>query len=145
VLLLSNLLRRFIRQGTLRVRDADGKIHVEKHEKPTQHGAWGGIAVGALVGVLFPPSVVGAAVVGGVIGGVGGHLKKGMSRDTAKELGSLLESGQAALVVIGESRLEEQLNKWLTRAEKTVEKEIEADNKEFKKELERAEKEMAAS
>ena len=25
--LLSNLLRRFIRQGTLRVRDADGKIH----------------------------------------------------------------------------------------------------------------------
>ena len=56
-----------------------------------------------------------------------------------------MESGQAALVVIGESRLEEQLNKWLTRAEKTVEKEIEADNKEFKKELERAEKEMAVS
>jgi cyclopropane-fatty-acyl-phospholipid synthase len=28
VLLLSNLLRRFIRQGTLRVRDADGKVHV---------------------------------------------------------------------------------------------------------------------
>src|SRR6202167_2100474 len=26
--LLSNLLRRFIRQGTLRVRDADGKVHV---------------------------------------------------------------------------------------------------------------------
>ena len=26
--LLSNLLQRFIRQGTLRVRDADGKIHV---------------------------------------------------------------------------------------------------------------------
>ena len=26
--LLSNLLRRFIRHGTLRVRDADGKIHV---------------------------------------------------------------------------------------------------------------------
>jgi len=26
--LLSNLLRRFIRQGTLQVRDADGKVHV---------------------------------------------------------------------------------------------------------------------
>ena len=26
--LLSNLLRRFIRQGTLRVRDADGKVHL---------------------------------------------------------------------------------------------------------------------
>jgi cyclopropane-fatty-acyl-phospholipid synthase len=28
VRLLSNLLRRFIRQGTLRVRDADGNVHV---------------------------------------------------------------------------------------------------------------------
>jgi len=28
VRLLSNLLRRFIRQGTLRVRDAEGKVHV---------------------------------------------------------------------------------------------------------------------
>ncbi len=37
------------------VKDADGKVHVSKHEKPTQHGAWGGIAVGALVGVIFPP------------------------------------------------------------------------------------------
>jgi hypothetical protein len=68
-----------------------------------------------------------------------------MSRDTAKELGDLLESGQAALIVIGESRLEEQLNNWLTRAEKSVEKEIEADSKEFKKELEHAEKEMAVT
>ena len=28
VLLLSNLLQRFIRQGTLRVREAEGKVHV---------------------------------------------------------------------------------------------------------------------
>jgi len=44
-------------------KDNEGKIHVEKHEKPTQHGAWGGIAVGALVGVLFAPLVLGAAAV----------------------------------------------------------------------------------
>src|SRR5271166_5502631 len=85
------------------VKDSDGKVHVAKHEKPTQHGAWGGIAVGALVGVLFPPSIVGAAVVGGVVGGVGGHLRKGIARGDAKELGELLDTGQAALVVIGES------------------------------------------
>ena len=126
-------------------RDADGKVHVEKHEKPTQHGAWGGIAVGALVGVVFPPSIIGAAAVGGVVGGVGGHLRKGMSRGDMKELGELLESGQAALVVIGESRVEEELDKALTRAEKSVEKELEADSREFKRELEEAEKEAAAS
>lgn len=37
-------------------KDAERKVHVEKHEKPTQHGAWGGIAVGAAVGVLAAPA-----------------------------------------------------------------------------------------
>ncbi len=118
-------------------KDQDGKVHVEKHEKPTQHGAWGGIAVGGLLGVLFPPSVLGAAVVGGLVGGVGGHLKKGMSRGDAKDLGELLEGGEAALVVIGESRLEEQLDKLLEHALRSIEKEIDADSEELKKELKR--------
>ena len=126
-------------------KDADGKVHVKKHEKPTQHGAWGGVAVGAVIGVIFPPSVIGTAIVGGMVGGIGGHLKKGMSRGDAKELGDLLDGGQAALVVIGESRMEEQLDKALTRAEKTIEKEIDADSKAFKRDLEEAEKETAAT
>ncbi len=126
-------------------KDADGKVHVEKHEKPTQHGAWGGIAVGAVVGVLFPPSIIGAAAVGGIVGGVGGHLRKGISRGDAKELGELLEGGDAALIVIGESRVEEELDKILTRAEKSLEKEIDADARELKRELEQAEKEEAPS
>ena len=122
-------------------RDSEGKVHVEKHEKPTQHGAWGGIAVGALVGVLFPPSVIGAAVVGGLVGGLGGHLRKGISRGDAKELGEILQAGQAALIVIGQSRVEEELDKALTRAEKSLEKEIDADRKEFERELEKAQQE----
>jgi uncharacterized membrane protein len=126
-------------------KDADGKVHVEKHEKPTQHGAWGGIAVGAAIGVLAAPAVIPAALVGGVIGGLGGHFKKGISRNDAKELGDLIEAGQATLVVIGESRLEEQLDKALTRAEKSVEKEIEVDRKQFKQELEQAERQGVAS
>jgi uncharacterized membrane protein len=124
-------------------KDLDGKVHVHKHEKATQHGAWGGIAVGALVGVLFSPAVLGAAAVGGVVGGLGGHFKKGLSRSDAKELGEMLEGGEAALVVIGESRVEEQLDKALTRAQRSFEKEVDADSKEFKKELEAAEKELA--
>jgi uncharacterized membrane protein len=58
------------------------KVHVHKREKPTQHGAWTGIGVGALVGILFPPSIIGTAIVGGTAGGVIGHLWKGMSRGT---------------------------------------------------------------
>jgi uncharacterized membrane protein len=125
-------------------RDAGGKVHVSKHEKPTQHGAWGGIAVGALVGILFPPSVIGSAALGGLVGGVGGHLRKGMSRGDAKELGELLGDGQAALVVIGESRVAEQLDRALTRAQRSMEKEIDADSRELQRELEAAAKEPAA-
>ena len=108
-------------------KDAEGKVHLKKHEKPTQHGAWGGVAVGAAVGILAAPAVIPAALVGGVIGGIGGHLKKGISRGDAKELGDMIEAGQATLLVIGESRVEEQLDKALTRAEKSVEKEIDVD------------------
>lgn len=125
-------------------KDADGKVHVMKHEKPTQHGAWGGIAVGALLGIVFPPSIIGTAALGGVVGGVGGHLRKGMSRGDVKELGELLEEGQAALIVIGESRVEEELDKALTRAAKAIEKEIDADREELKRELEEAQKETAS-
>ena len=39
----------------LTYKDDDGKVHVTKHEKPTQHGAWTGAAVGALVGIVFRP------------------------------------------------------------------------------------------
>jgi uncharacterized membrane protein len=126
-------------------KDEDGKVHVKKHEKPTQHGAWGGAAVGAAVGVLAAPAIVPAALVGGLIGGIGGHIKGGISRGDAKELGDMIDDGQATLLVIGESRVEEQVDKWLTHAEKTIEKEIDVDRKEFKKELEHAEKEFATT
>ena len=100
-------------------KDDEGKVHVTKHEKPTQHGAWTGAAVGALVGIIFPPSIIGAALVGAAAGGGIGHAMGGISRGDAKELGDYLDTGQAALVVIGESRLQEQLDKALTRAEKS--------------------------
>jgi len=126
-------------------KDDDGKVHVEKHEKATQHGVWTGIAVGAVVGILFPPSIIAAAAVGGIAGGLIGHLARGMSRADMEELGGLLDDGQAGLVVVGESRIGEQLDKDLTRAEKSVEREIDADSKEFERELREAEKEAVAS
>jgi uncharacterized membrane protein len=119
-------------------KDDEGKVHVSKHEKPTQHGAWTGLAVGAVVGILFPPSIIGAAVVGGVGGGVLGHLFRGMSRHDAKELGELLDDGQAALVVVGKSRVQEQLDKVLARAQKSTEREIAADAGELERELQAA-------
>ena len=119
----------------LMYKDDEGKVHVTKHEKPTQHGAWTGAAVGALVGIIFPPSILGAAIVGAAAGGGIGHALGGMSRKDAKELGEHLDDGEAALVVIAKSRVQEQLDKALTHAQKTEEREIQADGKELAKEL----------
>ena len=86
-------------------KDDEGKVHVTKHEKPTQHGAWTGAAVGALVGIIFPPAILGSALVGAAAGGGIGHAMGGISRSDAKQLGDYLNDGQAALVVIGKSRV----------------------------------------
>jgi uncharacterized membrane protein len=123
-------------------KDENGKVHVHKHEKATQHGAWGGVAVGALVGVLFPPAVLGAAAVGGVVGGLGGHFRRGLSRGDVKELGEKLLDGEAALVVIGESKVGEQLDKALAGADKSIEKQFGADSRGFEHDLEEAETEL---
>ena len=126
-------------------KDEKGKVHVKKHEKPTQHGTWTGIGVGALLGVLFPPSIIGTAALGGLTGGVIGHLARGMSRDDIKELGELLDAGQAGMVVVGKSKVGEQLDKALTRAQKTIERQIDADSADLSAEIERAERDAATS
>ena len=61
-------------------KDEDGKVHVHKTEKPTQHGAWTGAGVGALVERL-PPAIIGSAIVGAGAGGLIGHLRgRGLAR-----------------------------------------------------------------
>ena len=114
-------------------KDRNGKIHENKDETSTRHGAWWGVAAGAAVGVLFPPSLLGAAAVGGVIGGVSGHLAKGMSRSEAKELGDFIDPGQAGLLVVGESKVEEAIAKAVTKAEKQTAKELDVDPKDVDK------------
>ena len=105
-------------------KDANGKVHVNKDETSTRHGAWGGAAVGAVVGILFPPSLIGSAIVGAGVGGVGGHLWKGMSRADVKEFGELIDGGEAALVIVGESTIESALDKADLKAEKRMTKEL---------------------
>jgi uncharacterized membrane protein len=102
----------------------DGKVHVNKDEMATRHGAWGGAAAGAAIGILFPPAVIGTALVGAAVGGVAGHMWRGMSRADVKELGEVIDDGQAALVVVGESQLEQALDKAALKAEKHIARQL---------------------
>lgn len=121
-------------------KDAQGKVHVRKHEKPTQHGAWTGAAVGAVVGVIFPPSVIGAAVVGGAAGGLIGHFRGGLSRDDAKEIASLVDDDGIVLLVVGQSKIREYVQKAMAHAQRQLQKQVEGDIKDFDKALDEAEK-----
>jgi uncharacterized membrane protein len=123
-------------------KDARGKVHENKDETATRHGAWWGIAAGAALGAIFPPSILGAAAAGGVIGGVSGHLAKGMSRERVKELGDFIEPGQAGLVVVGETKVEEAVQDAVSRAEKVTAEELGVDPKDIDRALQEAMKEM---
>ena len=120
------------------IRKEDGKVRVTKTEKPTQHGAWTGAAVGALVGIIFPPAVIGSAIVGAGAGGLTGHFTRGISRGDLKDLGDGLEEGSAAVIVLGESRIEEQLERATRRANKLIEKQFDADADELRREIDAA-------
>jgi len=128
--------------GAVVEKDIDGNVHVSKHEKPTQKGAWTGIGVGAVVGVLFPPAIIPMAAAGGVAGGVIGHVWHGMSRSDMKDLGENLDAGTAALVVVGKSSLADKIAKATAKAQKTTEKQLNVDAKDFDKELEAETKAM---
>jgi uncharacterized membrane protein len=123
-------------------KDANGKVHENKDETATRHGAWWGVAAGAAIGVIFPPAVLGAAAVGGVAGGLTGHLSKGMSRSQAKQLGDFIDPGQAGLVVVGESKVEDAIQNAVTRAEKQTAQELGVDPKDIDKALQQAVNEM---
>ena len=125
-------------------KEDDGKVRVTKTEKPTQHGAWTGAGVGALVGIIFPPAILGSAIVGA---GAGGADRPPVARASRAEISrnSARSSTQerAAVIVLGESKIEEQLEKAMTRANKLIEKQVDADAEELEREIDAAAREGA--
>jgi len=124
-------------------KDAAGKVKIHQTEMPTQYGAWGGLAVGALVGIFFPPYLVWELAAGAVAGSLIGHFWAGMSRSDLKEVGDSLQASTASLIVVGRSRLQETLAKATEHAVKQFEKEVSTDVEAFDKALKAAINESA--
>jgi uncharacterized membrane protein len=121
-------------------KDDRGKIHVNKDETATRKGAWRGVGVGAVLGILFPPSILASAAVAGAIGGVAGHLWGGMSRSDVKELGEFIDEGQAALLVLGDLTVSEAMEKAQLKAIKEIRKQVNVDLDDLEKEIKAANK-----
>jgi uncharacterized membrane protein len=85
---------------------ADGALVENRHseavilERQSHHG-WGkGAVVGAVVGILFPPSILGAAAVGAGGGALIARMTRSLGRGKVKDLGETLDSGAMAIVVV---------------------------------------------
>ena len=119
-------------------KNEEGKVEiVDKIEKPTQHGGWAGLAVGAAVGLIFPPSVLVSGLAGAGAGALIGHLRGGMSSSDLKEIGEMLEESEAALIVVGEMSVERAVEEATGRAKKEMKKEVRADAREIEMAIDR--------
>jgi uncharacterized membrane protein len=117
-------------------RGEDGKVKVaKKHEESTRHGAWTGLAIGALAAILPGVGLVAGAAVGAGIGAVTGHIKGGMSNDDLKQLGTVLEKGEAGLIVIYATNMADQVAASIKAEDRFVSDAIDADADELAKQL----------
>ena len=120
-------------------KNEEGKVKVvDKIEKPTQHGGWAGMAVGAAIGLIFPPSILVGGLLGAGAGALIGHLEGGMSRSDLEEVGEMLDNSEAALIVVGEATVERAVEEATKRAKKEMKKEVRADAKEMEKAIDKA-------
>jgi uncharacterized membrane protein len=130
----------------------DGKVKiVKKHEQPTRHGAahglgWG-LAAGA-VAALFPAvGIIGALTVGGgagaAIGAVSGHVHGGMKRGDLKELGDVLDEGDAGLIVVYATNMADQIAANIKAANRMVAMATDMAADELAQEIKEAEAETA--
>jgi uncharacterized membrane protein len=120
-------------------KNEEGKVEmVDKIEKPTQHGGWAGLAVGAAIGLIFPPSILVSGLVGAGAGALIGHLRGGMSRSDLKEIGEVLDESEAALIVVGEKTIERAVDEAIKRAKKDMKKQVQADAKEIERAIDTA-------
>jgi uncharacterized membrane protein len=97
------------------VHGADGKVRFQETADPSgKKWAKRGAIAGGLVGLIFPPSIIVSAAVGGAGGGVWGKIRdKGFKDEDIKAIGESLEPGTSAIIAIAEDKVVERLEKGL--------------------------------
>jgi uncharacterized membrane protein len=98
--------------------------HDEAARRARNMGLGWGLAAG-MVAVIFPAvGILGAVAVGGgagvAIGKVAHHAARGVSRDDLKQLGEVLDRGDAGLVVLYGSDMADRVATGVTRATSTT-------------------------
>lgn len=116
--------------GKVKVLDTDSSIRAA--------GAGAGALVGGVIGLIFPPSLLGTAALGGAAGALAGHLFGTFKRKDVAELGEMLDEGQAGIFMIGVATPDLGAQKLMKRAAKVLKKQIDEDAEDLKKAIDEA-------
>jgi uncharacterized membrane protein len=83
-------------------KDLNGKVSAEQVGSLTgKRGAGRGAMIGAAVGLIFPPSIIGTTIAGAGIGGLVGRLTGRSDKHSALQgMGERLDRGHAGVIVI---------------------------------------------
>src|SRR3954465_15946766 len=82
-------------------RDTDGKIHAEDPSRETGKGAKIGAVGGAVIGLIFPPSLLATSALGaGLGGGAGALMDRVAKRKIKTEVEWSLPAGGLCVVVV---------------------------------------------
>jgi uncharacterized membrane protein len=102
------------------VHTADDKVKFEETADPSgKKWAKRGAIAGGVVGLIFPPSIIVGAAVGGGAGGIWGKVRdKGFKDEDLKEIGNSLPPGSSAIIAVAEDRMVEQLERSLAGYER---------------------------
>jgi uncharacterized membrane protein len=105
-------------------RDADGTLEVQKAtDHSTRRGLRWGVVGGVVLGVIFPPSILGSAVVLGAAGaGVGKARQIRNRKDLAEELQDAIAPGHSGIIALVSDPGAVEIRKALERADAIVEK-----------------------
>jgi uncharacterized membrane protein len=128
-------------QSALFEKEADGKVKVLNTDSTTRAtGAKWGAAVGAVMGVIFPPSLLAGLFWGTSIGALAGNIGKGWGAGDVKALGDALEPGESGIVLVAQATPEVAAKRILKMAATVEKKQIDESVKELESQID----EMAA-
>jgi uncharacterized membrane protein len=115
--------------GAVIVHKQGGKVEFEETADPSgKRWAKRGAIAGGVVGLIFPPSIIGAAVVGGAGGGIWGKVRdKGFKDEDLRAIGDSIPPGTSAIIAVAEDRMVQQLEDGLKGYEKISRHMVSAD------------------
>ncbi|HEY5249656.1 MAG TPA: DUF1269 domain-containing protein [Dermatophilaceae bacterium] len=107
-------------------KDAEGKLEVQKvTDHSTRSGLKWGIVGGVVLGVLFPPSIIGSAAALGVAGAAVGKARELHHRsELAQELEDVIEPGHSGILALVSDPGAIEIRKALDKADAIVEKAV---------------------